>query len=107
MMLDSILKDYNTNPIIDQVLLFQAQLYESQKQYMKAASNYLQIIKDHKKEILVDDAYFFLAELYRTHLEDLEKAKFNYESIIFNHEDSIHFVEARHQYRILRGDLIN
>ena len=98
---------YKTDPIIDQVLLFQAHLYESQKQYMKAASNYLQIIKDHEEEILVDDAYFYLAELYRTHLEDSEKAQLSYEFIIFNHEDSIHFVEARNQYRILRGDLIN
>ena len=107
LLLDSILKDYKTDPIIDQVLLFQAHLYESQKQYMKAASNYSQIIKDHEEEILVDDAYFYLAELYRTHLEDSEKAQLSYESIIFNHEDSIHFVEARNQYRILRGDLIN
>ena len=107
LLLDSILTDYKTDPIIDQVLLFQAHLYESQKQYMKAASNYLQIIKDHEEEILVDDAYFYLAELYRTHLEDSEKAQLSYESIIFNHEDSIHFVEARNQYRILRGDLIN
>jgi len=87
--------------------LFQAHVYESQKQYDKAASNYLQIIKDHKEEILVDDAYFYLAELYRTQLEDSEKAQLNYESIIFNHEDSIHFVEARNQYRLLRGDLMN
>ncbi len=106
-LLDSVLKDYKSDPIIDQVLLFQAHLYESQKQYMNAASNYSKIIKDYKEEILVDDAYFYLAELYRTHLEDLEKAQFNYESIIFNHEDSIHFVEARYQYRLLRGDLIN
>ena len=59
LLLDSILKDYKTDPIIDQVLLFQAHLYESQKQYMKAASNYSQIIKDHEEEILVDDAYFY------------------------------------------------
>ena len=107
LVLNSILKNHKTDPIVDQVLLFQAQVYKSQKQYEKAASNYLQIIKDHKEEILVDDAYFYLAELYRTKLEDSEKAQLNYESIIFNHEDSIHFVEARNQYRLLRGDLIN
>jgi tetratricopeptide (TPR) repeat protein len=107
LVLESILQNHKTDPIIDQVLLFQAHVYESQKQYDKAASNYLQIIKDHKEEILVDDAYFYLAELYRTQLEDSEKAQLNYESIIFNHEDSIHFVEARNQYRLLRGDLMN
>ena len=107
LVLDSILENHKADPIIDQVLLFQAHVYESQKQYVKAASNYLLIIKNHKEEILIDDAYFYLAELYRTQLKDSKKAQHNYESIIFNHEDSIHFVEARRQYRILRGDLIN
>jgi outer membrane protein assembly factor BamD (BamD/ComL family) len=85
----------------------QAQLYEEQKEYFKAEANYLRIITDYKDEILVDDAYFYLAELYRIKLLQIEKAKLNYETIIFKHEDSIHFVEARKQYRILRGDSIN
>jgi len=105
--LDSILENHKTDPIIDQTLLVQAHLYESQNQFTKAEANYLQIIADYKDDILVDDAYFYLAELYRTKLLQIEKAKLNYETIIFNHEDSIHFVEARKQYRILRGDAIN
>ena len=105
--LDSILENHKTDPIIDQTLLVQAQLYESQNQFTKAEANYLQIIADYKDDILVDDAYFYLAELYRTKLLQIEKAKLNYETIIFNHEDSIHFVKARKQYRILRGDTIN
>ena len=62
-----------------------------------------------KMIFLADDAYFYLAELYQTSLKllPIEKAKLNYETIIFNHEDSIHFVAARKQYRILRGDAIN
>ena len=105
--LDTILKIHKTDPIIDQTLLVQAQLYTSQKDYEKAEANYIQIITDFKSDILVDDAYFYLAELYRTQLGNTEKALLNYESIIFNHEDSIHFVEARKQYRFLRGDAIN
>ena len=107
LMLDSILETHKTDPIMDQVLLFQAHIYESQKAYVKAERNYLQIIKDYKEDILIDDAYFYLAELYRLYLGDQDKARLNYESIIFNHEDSIHFVEARKQYRLLRGDKIN
>ena len=105
--LESILENHKTDPIIDQTLLVQAQLFESQNEFLKAETNYLRIISDYKDDILVDDAYFFLAELYRTKLLQKEKAKLNYETIIFNHEDSIHFVEARKQYRILRGDSIN
>ena len=107
LVLDSILENHKTDPIIDQTLLVQAQLYEAQKEFAKAEVNYLRIITDYKDDILVDDAYFYLAELYRTKLLKIEKAKLNYETIIFNHEDSIHFVEARKQYRILRGDTIN
>ena len=105
--LGAILENHKTDPIIDQTLLVQAQLYEAQKKFAKAETNYLRIITDYKEDILVDDAYFYLAELYRTKLLQIEKAKLNYETIIFNHEDSIHFVEARKQYRILRGDAIN
>ena len=105
--LDTILKIHKTDPIIDQTLLVQAQLYTSQKDYQKAEANYIQIITDFKTDILVDDAYFYLAELYRTQLGNTDNALLNYESIIFNHEDSIHFVEARKQYRFLRGDTIN
>ena len=105
--LDSILENHKTDPIIDQTLLVQAKLYASQNEFLKAEANYLRIITDYKDDILVDDAYFYLAELYRTKLLQIEKAKLNYETIIFNHEDSIHFVEARKQYRILRGDSIN
>ena len=105
--LDAILENHKTDPIIDQTLLVQAQLYEAQKEFAKAEVNYLRIITDYKDDILVDDAYFFLAELYRTKLMQTDKAKLNYETIIFNHEDSIHFVEARKQYRILRGDTLN
>tara|TARA_B110000037_G_scaffold63224_1_gene77331 strand:- start:5815 stop:7593 length:1779 start_codon:yes stop_codon:yes gene_type:complete len=105
--LETILENHKTDPIIDQTLFVQARLYESEKMYSKAEANYVRIITDYKDDILVDDAYFFLAELYRLQLNQIEKAKLNYETIIFNHEDSIHFVDARKQYRILRGDTIN
>jgi hypothetical protein len=37
-------------------------------------------------------------------MQQPEKAKLLYEKIIFNHQDSIYFVEARKEYRQLRGD---
>lgn len=47
---------------------------------------------------------FFSAEIYRNNLQNNDKAKQNYEKIIFKHEDSIHFINARTEYRKLRGD---
>lgn len=106
-LLEQILQNHKTETIVDQALLKQAQLYELKLNYEKAEANYLRIIADFEEEILADDAYYALAELYVNHLGNPEKAKELYEKIIFNHADSIFFVEARKKYRALRGDAIN
>lgn len=105
--LDDILKNHKAESIEDEALLKQAQLFEKTNQFEKAMANYLMVIEFHKKDILADNAYFYLAELYNKALKQPEKAKEFYEQIIFNHQDSIFFVEARKQYRSIRGDAIN
>ena len=106
-LLDKILAEHKGESIIDQTLYTQAKLFEKEKQYEKAQANYQKIISDYREDILIDDAYYFLAELYNTHLANPEEAKPLYEKIIFEHEDSIYFVEARKKFRMLRGDAIN
>lgn len=107
LLLDKILIEHKTESIIDQALYKQAQLFESKQLYEKAGANYLNMIANYREDILADDAYYALAELYLNHLDQPEKAKDLYEQIIFNHEDSIYFVDARKKYRALRGDAIN
>ena len=106
-LLSSILDNHKTETIIPQTLLKQAQLFEDKKAYEKAKVNYQRIIRDYKEGILIDDALYALAELYNNHLAQPEEAKKLYENIIFNHSDSIYFVEARNKFRSLRGDEIN
>ena len=106
-LLDNILNDHKTEPIIPQALFKQAQLFEEKAQFEKAQLNYEAIIENYSDGILVDDAYFHLALLYENKLNSPEKAKPLFEKIIFNHADSIYFVEARKRYRSLRGDAIN
>lgn len=106
-LLNQIITEHKGNTIEDQALFMQAKLYEDKKQYDKAVTNYQIIISNFSDDILADDAYYFLAELYNNILLEPEKAKPLYEQIIFNHEDSIYFVEARKSYRMLRGDTIN
>lgn len=106
-LLDQILQNHKTETIVDQALLKQAKLYELKLDYTSAEANYLRIIADFKDDILADDAYFALAEIYVNHLGKIDKAQELYEQIIFNHADSIYFVEARKKYRALRGDVIN
>lgn len=105
--LGELLKNHKGETIEDQALLKQAQLFEKLKQYEKAESNYLYILANYKQDILADDALYMLAELYRKHLNQVGKAKDLYEEIIFNHADSIYYIEARRNFRALRGDSIN
>jgi len=106
-LLDIILEEHKTEPIIAQALYKQAQLFELKSQFEKAKVNYQAIIDNYRDGILIDDAYFHLAEIYEKQLNGPEKAKALYEQIIFNHADSIYFVDARKRYRLLRGDAIN
>ncbi len=106
-LLDKVLTEHKGESITDQALYQQAKLFEKLNQYENAESNYQQIISDYPQDILIDDAYYYLAELYNTYLAKPEEAKPLYEKILFEHEDSIYFVEARKKFRMLRGDSIN
>ena len=100
--LDKLISEQNTHAIVDEALLLQAELFESTTQHQKAKENYLRIIGDFSSEILIDDAHFALAELYRKVLDQPEQSIQHYEKIIFNHPDSIHFVESKKHFRNLR-----
>jgi tetratricopeptide (TPR) repeat protein len=104
--LDSVLQNHKGEKIEDEALLKQAKLHEKAAEYEKAEANYLQIIEFYNDDILADNANFYLAELYANHLNKPEKAKNYYEQIIFNFADSIYFVDARRNFRTLRGDQI-
>lgn len=100
----SILKSFKGQEIEAVTLLRLGKIYESQKDFNSALSQYQQIIDNHSDGIYVDEALFFSAEIYNDELKDTEKAKPLYEKVIFNHQDSIYFVDARKKYRELRGD---
>lgn len=106
-LLEDILVNHKGEKIEDEALLKQGQILTELKQYDKAEFNYLKITEFYAHDILADDAHFALGELYRGVLDKPEKAKFHYEQIIFNHQDSYYFPEARKHYRKLRGDSLN
>lgn len=106
-LLDKIVDEHKTEPIIPQALYKQGQLFEIKQQFEKAAANYQYIIENYPDGILIDNAIYSLAELYLRHLNAPEKAKELYKTLVFNHADSIYFIDARKQFRRLRGDAIN
>lgn len=105
--LEDILTNNKGEKIEDEALLKQGELFEKTGEFEKAEANYLKIIEFYKEDILADDAHYRLARLYETKLDQPEKAKQEYEQLIFNYADSIYFVDARKKFRSLRGDAIN
>lgn len=99
-----VLNQFKENEIESVTLLRLGQTYESLQQYDLALEQYQLIIDKHSDGIYVDEALFFSAEMYNEKMQSPEKAKPLYEQLIFNHQDSIYFVEARKKYRTLRGD---
>jgi tetratricopeptide (TPR) repeat protein len=100
----AILKGFKGQQIEAVTLLRLGKIYEKQGEYNLALSQYQNIIDYHSDGIYIDEALFFAAEMQNKKLQQPEKAKLLYEKIIFNHQDSIYFVEARKEYRQLRGD---
>jgi tetratricopeptide (TPR) repeat protein len=105
--LQIILNDFKGSAVEDDALVFQAELYAGIRQYKKAEANYLTVMSNYDKSILIDKAVYRLAQLYQTELKRPDLAKEYYEKILFNYPSSIYLVDARKQYRSLRGDLIN
>ena len=99
-----VLNQFKGNEIETVTLLRLGQTHESLKQYDLALAQFQLIIDHHSDGIYADEALFFSAEIYNEKLQNPEKAKPLYEKIIFNHQDSIYFVEARKTYRTIRGD---
>ncbi|MCC9017627.1 MULTISPECIES: tetratricopeptide repeat protein [Flavobacterium] len=99
-----ILKTFKGQEIEAVTMLRLGKIYESLKDYTSALAQYQQIIDYHGDGIYIDEALFFSAEIYNDELHNAEKAKPLYEKVIFNHQDSIYFVDARKKYRELRGD---
>ncbi|WP_198439718.1 tetratricopeptide repeat protein [Pareuzebyella sediminis] len=104
---DDILQNHKGEKIEDEALFKQGKLLEQLAEYDAAELNYKKIIEFYGSDILADDAHFALAKLYKNILNRPEKAKALYERIIYNYRDSYYFPQARKNFRILRGDLIN
>ncbi|KIA86858.1 tetratricopeptide repeat protein [Flavobacterium sp. AED] len=100
----TILKNYKGQEIEAVTLLRLGKIYEKLGDFTLALSQYQTIIDKHSDGIYIDEALYFSAEIYNKKLQQPEKAKPLYEKIIFSHEDSIYFVEARKKFRQLRGD---
>lgn len=104
--LENVLVNYKSPSIVDEALFRIANLHLANNRIEKAIPFLQQIVDEHGDKILADNANFILGKLFSDQLNEPEKAKKYFETLIFNHPDSIYFVEARQRFRKLRGDQI-
>ncbi|CAN1488495.1 NrfG FOG, TPR repeat [Flavobacteriaceae bacterium] len=100
----SILKNFKGQEIEAVTLLRLGRVYEKLGDFTLALAEYQNIIDHHNDGIYIDEALYFSADIYNKQLQQPDKAKALYEKIIFTHQDSIYFVDARKKFRELRGD---
>ncbi len=90
--------------LADDILFVKGEMYVKQRKYEEAALLFQRILDEFSEEIKADNALFALAGLYETHLGDKEKAQKLYEELFIDFSNSTLAVEARKNYRKLRGD---
>ncbi|MCB0526206.1 MAG: tetratricopeptide repeat protein [Lewinellaceae bacterium] len=104
--LDTLRSEFPDHSLQDDILYLEAQIYAKKRDWEKAAKLYQEIVDKFPEEIRADNALFALAQIYETRLPDLEKAKELYERIFMEYSGSIFAVEARKEFRVLRGDKV-
>jgi len=102
--IDSIFVKFPANAILDDALLFKADIMHKRKNYDQEAAFLQQIVDNYAYDILADDAFFRLAQLNEFQFKNNAKAMELYKTIITDFPASIYVSEARKRFRELRGD---
>ncbi len=105
--LDSLSFYYPGHRLADEILFEKAEIQLKRKDFAKAARFLEKLIELYPMDILGDDAVFLLAEINKKYLDDKTKAAGLYQKIITEYPSSLFVVEARKQFRELRGDSLN
>lgn len=105
-LLDSIVYRYPGHVLYDDIEFTKAAMYVRKKEFDKALPLLEDIIKNYKQDLKGDDATFLLAEISEKYLNNKEKAKELYQSIVTDYSSSILTIEARKRFRLLRGDVV-
>lgn len=104
--LNEISEKYIQHSLHDEILWQKVNLLMKLSQFDEAIATLKEIVQKHGEDILADDAHFLVGKIYEEQLEDKQKAMEYYERHLLDYKGSIHVVEARKRFRILRGDFI-
>ena len=99
--------EFPGHALADDILFRRGTIEYKRRDYEKAAMYWEKVLAEFETDILADNAIFNLAELYERQLNQMDKAKDYYRSIMVDFPSSLYAVEARKRFRKLRGDQIN
>lgn len=100
--LDSLEEQFPYNSLVDDILFRKAKLEIGHQNYALAAEYLQTIVNDFGYDLLGDDAMYQLAELYNYDLDQKEKARDLYRSMLNSYPGSVYIEESRAKYRELR-----
>lgn len=105
--LDSIIDLYPSAPIVDEAWYLKAEIFRSANKIDKAVEAYSVVATQFADDVLADNATYMLASIYSNQLNDRQSAMEQYLKIITDYASSIFVIEARKNYRLLRGDKLS
>ncbi|MFW5777611.1 MAG: tetratricopeptide repeat protein [Bacteroidota bacterium] len=105
--LDSITQLFPSHQIIDNVIMEKSIIYQKKGDYQQTDRLLKSITEKYPKGLFASKALFMRAQLHETIFEDKEKAMELYQQLIVEYPGSIYVLDARNNFRNLRGDLLN
>lgn len=101
---DSITTEFPGHGLSDEILFVKARMAETTGDYV-AATNLLETLSiAYNFDILADNALYKLGLLYMYSMNQPEKAKIAFEKLIEKYSSSVYIVDARREYRKIRGN---
>lgn len=102
--LDSIPEFFPASSLKDDILFLKYEMEYTQRNYDTAATYLRNLLADYAEDILGDDALFELALMEQDIFDNKETAMDLFKQLITTYPASIHVVESRKRFRLLRGD---
>lgn len=100
--LDGLMNLFPYHSLVDDILFRKAKIETNLQNYALAAEHLESIISGFSYDLLGDDAHIMLAEIYNYNLDEKEKAKDLYKTILTRYPGSVFIDESREKYRELR-----
>lgn len=103
--MDQLLNEFPNHTLRDNILLSKAEIMKENRNFEEALAYYEELYEELPESILADEALYKAARIHIDRFDNTQDGVQLLEELIFNHPDSIFTVDARQEYRSLRGEL--